>query len=64
MGAVMAPKRKIVPLDDIKGLKTLRDENWSHESMAAYYSEKMQVPYSRRTIERWLLILEERENAN
>lgn len=61
----MAPKRKVIPFEDvtIMGLKTLKEANWTHEAMASYYSEKLQVPYSRRTIERWLAILEKKEKV-
>ena len=63
----MAPKRKkTVPFEDITilGLKTLRDDNWTHEAMAVYYTKKMGIHYSRRTIERLLKILEEMEKNN
>jgi len=64
----MDPKRKkTVPFEDITilGLKTLRNEDWTHEAMASYYTEKMGEHYSRRTIERLLKKLEVMEkNGN
>lgn len=59
----MAPKKKKVPFEDITilGLKTLRDEDWTHNAMARYYTEKLGEHYSRRTIERELKRLEEME---
>ena len=57
----MAPRKKRIPLEDVTilGLKTLQDEDWTHEAMARYYTEKLGEPYSRRTIERELKKLKE-----
>ncbi|MDD2299103.1 MAG: hypothetical protein PHN69_03575 [Candidatus Pacebacteria bacterium] len=62
----MAPKKKKIPLEDltILGLKTLKDEDWTHEAMANYYTEKLGEHYSRRTIERELKKLKEMNRNN
>lgn len=62
----MAPKKKKIPFENysVFGLKTLRDNKWSHETMATYYTDTLHVPISRRTVERWLTILEKQEGEN
>jgi len=62
----MAPRKKKIPLEDITilGLRTLKGANWTHEAMAAYYTEKLGEPYSRRTIERELKKLKEMGKSN
>lgn len=62
----MAPKRKNIPFEDsnivILGLRTLRDNGFTQDEIAAYYTEKYQVKYSRRTVGRWLEKLKENED--
>lgn len=56
----MAPRKKQIPFNDIKGLKTLQNEDWTHEEMAKYYSKIFEEKVSRRTIERRLKELDEK----
>lgn len=55
----MPPNKKLIPLEDIKGLKTLLNEDKTMSEIAAYYSEKLGFRVGRMTISRRIQELNE-----
>ena len=54
----MAPRRKEIPFEDVKGLKTLLKDGFTQEQIAEYYH------VSRRTVKRRIDELHKQEGDN
>lgn len=57
----MVPPTKHIPIEDIKGLKTLIKENKSQDEIAAYFSDVLKIKISQQSISNKIKELNESE---